>query len=149
METVSDFAVTTFQYFFYVYIHQRSEVGQLFALSWLITWFGHVLRNFDTIVRLYDFFLATHPLMPVYLSAAVSCLQWYNLQSLYACVLFLRYTVVRYCTCTSFQCNSIAPVYCNDDDNDCYYRIMLFWVPFPQNSLGQLRAIFKNNYGKN
>lgn len=46
---------------------ERSEVGQVFALSWLITWFGHVLKDFDTIVRLFDFFFATHPLMPVYL----------------------------------------------------------------------------------
>lgn len=51
----------------------RSEVGQVFALSWLITWYGHVLKDFSTIVRLYDFFLATHPLMPVYFGAAVSC----------------------------------------------------------------------------
>ena len=50
----------------------RSEVGQVFALSWLITWYGHVLKDFTTIVRLYDFFLATHPLMPVYFGAAVS-----------------------------------------------------------------------------
>ncbi|XP_048576845.1 TBC1 domain family member 20 isoform X2 [Nematostella vectensis] len=49
----------------------RSEVGQMFALSWLITWYGHVIQDFDTIVRLYDFFLATHPLMPVYLAAAL------------------------------------------------------------------------------
>ena len=47
-------------------------MGQVFALSWLITWFGHVLKDITTIVRLYDFFLATHPLMPVYFGAAVS-----------------------------------------------------------------------------
>lgn len=49
----------------------RSEVGQVFALSWLITWFGHVLKDIATIARLYDFFLATHPLMPVYFGAAI------------------------------------------------------------------------------
>lgn len=49
----------------------RSEVGQIFALSWLITWYGHVLKDFATIVRLYDFFLATHALMPVYFGAAL------------------------------------------------------------------------------
>ena len=53
----------------------RSEVGQIFALSWLITWYGHVLKDFATIVRLYDFFLATHALMPVYFGAAVSRFQ--------------------------------------------------------------------------
>ena len=58
--------------FFLFFFPTRSEVGQVFALSWLITWYGHVLKDFPTIVRLYDFFLATHPLMPVYFGAAVS-----------------------------------------------------------------------------
>ncbi|XP_038654611.1 TBC1 domain family member 20 isoform X2 [Scyliorhinus canicula] len=50
---------------------QRSEVGTIFALSWLITWYGHVLSKFRHTVRLYDFFLASHPLMPVYIAAAI------------------------------------------------------------------------------
>nr|XP_034980359.1 TBC1 domain family member 20-like [Zootoca vivipara] len=50
---------------------QRAEVGTIFALSWLITWYGHVLANFQHILRLYDFFLASHPLMAVYFAAAV------------------------------------------------------------------------------
>ncbi|XP_063156083.1 TBC1 domain family member 20-like [Candoia aspera] len=50
---------------------QRAEVGTIFALSWLITWFGHVLANFHHVLRLYDFFLASHPLMAVYFAAAV------------------------------------------------------------------------------
>ncbi|KAJ7338249.1 hypothetical protein JRQ81_010980 [Phrynocephalus forsythii] len=49
----------------------RAEVGTIFALSWLITWYGHVLADFRHIRRLYDFFLASHPLMPVYFAAAV------------------------------------------------------------------------------
>ncbi|XP_025943910.1 TBC1 domain family member 20-like [Apteryx rowi] len=49
----------------------RAEVGTIFALSWLITWYGHVLTNFHHTLRLYDFFLASHPLMPVYFAAAV------------------------------------------------------------------------------
>jgi hypothetical protein len=47
-------------------------VGTIFALSWLITWFGHVLSDFRHVVRLYDFFLACHPLMPIYFAAVVS-----------------------------------------------------------------------------
>ena len=50
----------------------RSEVGTMFCLSWLITWYGHVLSEFRQIVRLYDFFMACHPLMPIYLAADVS-----------------------------------------------------------------------------
>uniref|UniRef100_A0A8C3I0X4 TBC1 domain family member 20 n=1 Tax=Chrysemys picta bellii TaxID=8478 RepID=A0A8C3I0X4_CHRPI len=49
----------------------RAEVGTIFALSWLITWYGHVLTSFPHILRLYDFFLASHPLMPVYFAAVI------------------------------------------------------------------------------
>ena len=49
----------------------KSELGTIFALPWLITWFGHVLPNYCDVVRLYDFFLAGPPLMPVYLAAAI------------------------------------------------------------------------------
>ncbi|XP_069507052.1 TBC1 domain family member 20 isoform X2 [Ambystoma mexicanum] len=50
---------------------QRAEVGTIFALSWLITWFGHVLSDFRHVLRLYDFFLACHPLMPIYFAAVI------------------------------------------------------------------------------
>lgn len=49
----------------------ESEVGTIFALPWLITWFGHVLPNYDDVVRLYDFFLSRPPMMPVYLATAM------------------------------------------------------------------------------
>ncbi|KAJ7991747.1 hypothetical protein DPEC_G00287090 [Dallia pectoralis] len=49
----------------------RSDVGTIFALSWLITWFGHVLSEFRQILRLYDFFLASHPVMPIYFAAVI------------------------------------------------------------------------------
>ncbi|XP_024915945.1 TBC1 domain family member 20 isoform X2 [Cynoglossus semilaevis] len=50
---------------------QQAEVGTVFALSWLITWFGHVLSDFRHVVRLYDFFLACHPLMAIYFAAVI------------------------------------------------------------------------------
>ncbi|XP_019719033.1 TBC1 domain family member 20 isoform X2 [Hippocampus comes] len=49
----------------------RAEVGTIFALSWLITWYGHVLSEFKHTLRLYDFFLASHPMMPIYLAATI------------------------------------------------------------------------------
>ncbi|KAM9839030.1 TBC1 domain family member 20 [Aulostomus maculatus] len=49
----------------------RAEVGTIFALSWLITWYGHVLSEFKHTLRLYDFFLASHPVMPIYLTATI------------------------------------------------------------------------------
>jgi len=49
----------------------KAELGTIFALPWLITWFGHVLPDYSDVVRLYDFFLAGPPLMPVYLATAI------------------------------------------------------------------------------
>ncbi|XP_051792003.1 TBC1 domain family member 20 isoform X2 [Erpetoichthys calabaricus] len=51
--------------------HLRAEVGTIFALSWLITWYGHVLTDFRHVLRLYDFFLASHPLMAIYFAAVI------------------------------------------------------------------------------
>ncbi|XP_067934936.1 TBC1 domain family member 20-like isoform X1 [Watersipora subatra] len=50
---------------------EKAEVGTIFSLSWLITWYSHVLDDAKHTVRLYDFFLASHPLMPIYLAVAV------------------------------------------------------------------------------
>ncbi|XP_013395671.1 TBC1 domain family member 20 isoform X2 [Lingula anatina] len=50
---------------------ELAETGTIFCLSWLITWFGHVLSDFRHVVRLYDFFLACHPMMPIYVAAAI------------------------------------------------------------------------------
>ncbi|XP_066482246.1 TBC1 domain family member 20 [Tiliqua scincoides] len=61
---------------------QRAEVGTIFALSWLITWFGHVLPDFRQVVRLHDFFLACHPLMPIYFAAVIVL---YRAQEVLAC----------------------------------------------------------------
>ncbi len=45
--------------------------GTMFSLSWLLTWFAHALDSYDQVVRLYDLFLSTHRLMPVYFAAAL------------------------------------------------------------------------------
>ncbi|GAB1603207.1 TBC1 domain family member 20-like [Argonauta hians] len=50
---------------------QKAEVGTMFCISWIITWYGHVLKENHHIVRLYDFFIASHPLMPVYVAASI------------------------------------------------------------------------------
>lgn len=50
---------------------EKAEVGVMFCLSWIITWFGHVLVKYDDVVRLFDFFLSSDPWMPLYLSAAI------------------------------------------------------------------------------
>lgn len=50
---------------------EHCEVGTIFALPWMITWFGHVLPDYEDVVRLYDFFLSKPPLTPVYFAAAL------------------------------------------------------------------------------
>lgn len=43
----------------------------MFCLPWLITWFAHTLSDYRHVVRLYDFFLASHDLMPMYIATAI------------------------------------------------------------------------------
>eukprot|EP00455_Lapot_gusevi_P039551 TRINITY_DN4435_c0_g1_i1.p1 TRINITY_DN4435_c0_g1~~TRINITY_DN4435_c0_g1_i1.p1 ORF type:complete len:370 (-),score=56.65 TRINITY_DN4435_c0_g1_i1:34-1143(-) len=47
------------------------QMEPFFALSWFLTWFSHNLERFEKVVRLFDFFLASHPLMPLYYCAAL------------------------------------------------------------------------------
>ena len=42
-----------------------------YALSWLLTWFAHDFRGGAAAARLFDLFLAGHPLLPVYAAAAL------------------------------------------------------------------------------
>ena len=52
-------------------IAYRSRVGTMFCLPWLITWFAHTIPSTTAVVRLYDFLLASPPLMAMYVAAAV------------------------------------------------------------------------------
>ena len=44
----------------------------LFALPWVLTLYAHTLDKLATIARLMDFFIVSHPLMPLYFAAQVS-----------------------------------------------------------------------------
>lgn len=46
-------------------------VGTMFALPWYLTWFGHSLNQYRDVVRLYDYFLASPPLMPLYVAVSL------------------------------------------------------------------------------
>ncbi|CAF4451630.1 unnamed protein product [Rotaria sp. Silwood2] len=51
---------------------QRGGVGDvIFALPWFITWYSHVLGDLDIILRLYDLFIVSHFLMPIYVAAEI------------------------------------------------------------------------------
>lgn len=47
------------------------EMEPYFALSWIITWFSHDIRDTNLVKRLFDAFLVSHPLFPMYLSVAM------------------------------------------------------------------------------
>jgi len=55
-----------------IYNFLRSAGMQpFFALSWVITWFSHEVRDTVLVKRLFDCMLVSHPLLPIYLSVAM------------------------------------------------------------------------------
>lgn len=50
---------------------EKAELGTMFCLPWFLTWYGHDLKHYRDVVRLYDFFLASPPLMSLYLAVAI------------------------------------------------------------------------------
>lgn len=50
---------------------EKSSLGTMFALPWFLTWFGHSLNQYKDVVRLYDYFLASEPLVPLYLCSVI------------------------------------------------------------------------------
>jgi hypothetical protein len=49
------------------------DMQPFFALSWIITWFAHDVRDTQLVKRLFDFFLVSHPLMSLYVAVAMVC----------------------------------------------------------------------------
>lgn len=39
----------------------------MFCLPWFLTWYSHTLTKYEHVVRFYDYFLASPPLVPLYL----------------------------------------------------------------------------------
>jgi len=55
-------------------VHQQlmdCDMEPFFCLSWIITWFSHDVRDTALVKRLFDLFMASHALMPIYLSVAM------------------------------------------------------------------------------
>jgi Rab-GTPase-TBC domain len=42
-----------------------------FAIPWVITWFSHEIRDTELVKRIFDFFIVSHPIMPIYVSVAM------------------------------------------------------------------------------
>lgn len=50
-------------------LHEPALEVPYFALSWYMTWFAHDVPSLSQIARLFDLFLSSHPLMPLYVAA--------------------------------------------------------------------------------
>lgn len=70
-------------------------LGPHFALAWIVTWFAHVLPEMDDVRRLFDLFLATDPIMLIYLSVAVIIQSDDEVQSTTADFGLLHQTLLR------------------------------------------------------
>ncbi len=55
----------------------RAELGVIFGLSWFITWYSHVSDDIKVILRLFDFFIASDPMIPIYLGAIVIIIAYF------------------------------------------------------------------------
>ncbi|CAO3592430.1 unnamed protein product [Absidia cylindrospora] len=54
---------------------ERNNIMPFFALSWVLTWFSHDLTDFGKITRLFDLFIASSVMMPLYVSSAITLLR--------------------------------------------------------------------------
>jgi hypothetical protein len=43
-----------------------------YALSWILTWFSHDFEQYEKVVRLFDVFISSEPIMLIYIASAVS-----------------------------------------------------------------------------
>ena len=73
----------------------------------MITWFSHGFDNLDSIARLFDLFIASHPLMPLYVGVAVSDFVFELMQKI---ILHFREKLLREVDCEysaihTFLCN--------------------------------------------
>lgn len=50
---------------------QLERIPNLFMLSWILTWYSHEIPQLPKIMRIFDEILATHPIFPIYLAAAI------------------------------------------------------------------------------
>lgn len=54
-----------------IYTVETNINSPMFSLSWVLTWLSHNIHSFDKLCRVFDFCLASHPLAPVYIAAAI------------------------------------------------------------------------------
>jgi len=51
------------------HVEEETGTGCIWGMSWFLTWFSHTTPGLPQSARLFDFFMASHPLMPLYVGA--------------------------------------------------------------------------------
>lgn len=51
------------------HIEYETGDGCIWGMSWFLTWFAHTTPGLPQSARLFDLFMASHPLMPLYVGA--------------------------------------------------------------------------------
>ncbi|KAI8889265.1 RabGAP/TBC [Backusella circina FSU 941] len=54
---------------------ESSNVMPYYALSWILTWFSHDFEQYETVVRLFDVFISSEPIMLIYIASAITLLR--------------------------------------------------------------------------
>ncbi|KAI7902917.1 rab-GTPase-TBC domain-containing protein [Cokeromyces recurvatus] len=54
---------------------EKANIMPYYALSWLLTWFSHDFENYEKVIRLFDVFISSQAMMPVYIASAVTLLR--------------------------------------------------------------------------
>lgn len=49
----------------------KIEIGTIFSLSWILTWFSHILINNRNVERLFDIFIASDYRLPTYFTVSI------------------------------------------------------------------------------
>ena len=49
----------------------KIEIGTIFSLSWILTWFSHILINNRNVERLFDIFIASDFRLPIYFTVSI------------------------------------------------------------------------------
>lgn len=51
---------------------EKANIMPYYALSWVLTWFSHDFEAYEKVIRLFDLFISSQAIMPVYIASAVS-----------------------------------------------------------------------------
>ncbi|KAI8364701.1 rab-GTPase-TBC domain-containing protein [Radiomyces spectabilis] len=54
---------------------EHCNIMPYYALSWILTWFSHDFEDLDKVVRLFDVFIASSAMMPIYVASAITLLR--------------------------------------------------------------------------